>query len=966
MTGVQLALPNATLFAHAPKISGTNVTWYESPGGGTLGDIYYTDLASLPPVAHKLNVPASEKTNPGIDGDAIVWQDIHSSAGTTDILLYNTTTSTLYNLTPGTDTSNQEYPSIAGGRVVWQDNRNGEWDIFYNDTSDWSLHSILASAFSGEDSFWQPITDGSSVVLYDHDSYDILMSNLALATTGIIDSDGNPKFNPAVCSTFVVWKENLNGPFASGPYDIALYNTATTSKQILTDSSAPVNAAEVDSDPDYAPVSINGDSRIVWVDDRNENPDIYMFTLGVSTSCPIVQFSTDKTYGNAPLTVQFTDTSLNAPTQWRWNFGDGTIDTTQNPVHTYGSNGIYQVRLTAGTPYCRNTTPDSMVQTISVGVPSVLFSANVTEGLAPLPVSFISTATNSPTAWAWAFGDGGTSSVQNPSSHTYNNPGTYSVSLNVTNAVGSNNVTKQAYITSLNGMQETASTDISGININIFSTRQMLNLDKTVVSYILSPDLKTLVAYPSVSSGWQNVTFISSDSTGFDDTPASVSGNFSTLLLQTKNFAPTMFSASGVGNNLMMNYQMSLGQYLQHGALTTIIWENVSPTDDHVFDDIIHYAGFSSKNISYTMNVTRSNIPVPEAADVNLSVSSYWETGPADIATERLHTDVIAEGYDAAGDQQGLVLPASYVGNDTTNHIEYFLVDIPSQYAFMNKFALAKLSGSGNLFQLITLAVSSQVSSSSSHSSWSPPKASASAPVSAPAAVQNPAMPQANAPPAAPQAAPPAAPPSPPEIPKTANLYINANSVITQATTLQSNDNIATLSIDQGIVAHDSGGKMLSSVSITGIKSSEVPSAPVPATYSFTGTAYDLQPNGATFSPAITLTFTIPKAEWGKEYTVQSYDHTTNTWQSIPTTYDPSKQVASAPTMSAPVSVPPKAIPVPSPPAPTAVSTFVGLILWISETSSGHIYLVATAVIAVIALLLVEQRRRGRRQDLLR
>ncbi len=50
------------------------------------------------------------------------------------------------------------------------------------------------------------------------------------------------------------------------------------------------------------------------------------------------------------------------------------------------------------------------------------------------------------TAWTWNFGDGQTSTVQNPS-HTYNSPGTYTVSLNVSNADGSNISTKSNLIT---------------------------------------------------------------------------------------------------------------------------------------------------------------------------------------------------------------------------------------------------------------------------------------------------------------------------------------------------------------------------------------------------------------------------------------------------------------------------------------------------------------------------------------
>lgn len=51
--------------------------------------------------------------------------------------------------------------------------------------------------------------------------------------------------------------------------------------------------------------------------------------------------------GIAPLTVKFQDFSVNAPTEWQWDFdNDGTIDSTiPNPVHTYGAAGTYSVKL---------------------------------------------------------------------------------------------------------------------------------------------------------------------------------------------------------------------------------------------------------------------------------------------------------------------------------------------------------------------------------------------------------------------------------------------------------------------------------------------------------------------------------------------------------------------------------------------------------------------------------------------
>jgi PKD repeat protein len=48
------------------------------------------------------------------------------------------------------------------------------------------------------------------------------------------------------------------------------------------------------------------------------------------------------------LNVQFTDTSSNTPTSWSWDFGDSSsLDTTQNPSHTYSTAGTYTVKLTA-------------------------------------------------------------------------------------------------------------------------------------------------------------------------------------------------------------------------------------------------------------------------------------------------------------------------------------------------------------------------------------------------------------------------------------------------------------------------------------------------------------------------------------------------------------------------------------------------------------------------------------------
>ncbi|MEN6290615.1 MAG: PKD domain-containing protein, partial [Methanobacterium sp.] len=152
---------------------------------------------------------------------------------------------------------------------------------------------------------------------------------------------------------------------------------------------------------------------------------------------PTANFSSNITEGFAPLTIQFTDLSENS-TEINWEFGDGTTAKEQNPVHIYSTAGIYNSKLVATNENGTN----SKVAVITVheqpaGVlPVANFSSNITEGYVPLTVQFTDLSENA-TGWNWDFGDGDTSSEQNPF-HTYHLKGNYTVNLEVTNENGTN------------------------------------------------------------------------------------------------------------------------------------------------------------------------------------------------------------------------------------------------------------------------------------------------------------------------------------------------------------------------------------------------------------------------------------------------------------------------------------------------------------------------------------------------
>jgi len=160
---------------------------------------------------------------------------------------------------------------------------------------------------------------------------------------------------------------------------------------------------------------------------------------------PVAAFSASPTSGKTPLNVKFTDTSTGTPTKWKWNFGDGATSSKQNPTHKYSAAGNYAVTLTVSNSAGSSTVTKTGYIKV-VAKPVAAFSASPTSGKTPLNVKFTDTSTGTPTKWKWNFGDGKTSTQQNPT-HKYSAAGKYTVTLTVTNAVGSNAATKSNYIT---------------------------------------------------------------------------------------------------------------------------------------------------------------------------------------------------------------------------------------------------------------------------------------------------------------------------------------------------------------------------------------------------------------------------------------------------------------------------------------------------------------------------------------
>jgi PKD repeat protein len=164
---------------------------------------------------------------------------------------------------------------------------------------------------------------------------------------------------------------------------------------------------------------------------------------GTATNPPQADFTTDRTYGCAPLDVAFTDASTGDVSEWEWTFGDGGSATEQHPQHTFSNEGTYTVSLTARDGHGADTEVKEHLVTASGGV-AAAFSSSVVSGCAPLEVDFEDRSAGFPREWTWNFGDDGFSNQQDPT-HIYEYPGSFNVMLTASGC-GTSTETKLTWI----------------------------------------------------------------------------------------------------------------------------------------------------------------------------------------------------------------------------------------------------------------------------------------------------------------------------------------------------------------------------------------------------------------------------------------------------------------------------------------------------------------------------------------
>jgi gliding motility-associated-like protein len=247
-------------------------------------------------------------------------------------------------------------------------------------------------------------------------------------------------------------------------------------------------------------------------------------------------------------TVSFSNLGGSSGSDWLWNFGDPSttldVSTLNTPTYTYPVPGNYTITLTTGVgTNCANTATTQLV--ITQVIPNFLSTAPQCVGNT---VAFTDATTQSAnavlTSWNWNFGDGGTSTQQNPT-HVYTSAGTFNVRLIVGSNTNCNDtivlpITINALPTANAGANQTVCGNNATVVLNGIITNATGGIWTTSGSGAFTPNATTLNAnyVPSVSDTALGTVTLTLTSTGSGNCPAAVS----TKIITITN-APTVANA---------------------------------------------------------------------------------------------------------------------------------------------------------------------------------------------------------------------------------------------------------------------------------------------------------------------------------------------------------------------------------------------------------------------------------------
>jgi PKD repeat protein len=249
------------------------------------------------------------------------------------------------------------------------------------------------------------------------------------ATSGIVYDSGGPSgaYNNNQNCTFLIRSAcngtiylNISGFSTESGYDyLTVFNGSTTSSPVLGNYSGTAFPPTLIANSGFMLLRFTSDGSATY------NGFTASWNSVAGNCAPVANFNTS--INSCQGSVFFTNTSLNNPTTYDWDFGDGNISSLPNPTNIYTNAGTYTVELTVSNLFGTN----SIKKNVTVNPLNFSMGYLNSSLLMYAPITF-TTDFNGAQSYLWNFGNGNSASTKFVQ-HTYMALGTYSVTLNVTN-----------------------------------------------------------------------------------------------------------------------------------------------------------------------------------------------------------------------------------------------------------------------------------------------------------------------------------------------------------------------------------------------------------------------------------------------------------------------------------------------------------------------------------------------------
>jgi PKD repeat protein len=180
-----------------------------------------------------------------------------------------------------------------------------------------------------------------------------------------------------------------------------------------------------------------------------------LWEASILLNAPIADFESDQQTIPVGCNISFESLSQGPPETYEWNFEGGTpaTSTEKNPTNIeYDTEGVYDVQLTVTNALGTDVMLKEDYITISSSlVPATNFVTSDTVSCSMQAVNFTDETLYCPIAWEWSFSPDTYTFIEGTDANSQNpvvefESGVYSVTLNTTNAIGSNSLTKEDYI----------------------------------------------------------------------------------------------------------------------------------------------------------------------------------------------------------------------------------------------------------------------------------------------------------------------------------------------------------------------------------------------------------------------------------------------------------------------------------------------------------------------------------------